>query len=96
LCPSINNDLDLVIEAKMSSGFTLENTPYRRIYALSVGHTVECIDDSINALTLVYASKCIKENIPMENLFTNFTILTFDYILKQTLENKICSCFRKK
>ena len=81
----------------MSFGLTTDNSQYyRKLYALSVGHTVDCIDDTVYTMALIFSDNCIKSNISLEDAFENIDVTKFDYHLQNILEQKICDCFRKK
>lgn len=81
----------------MSCDLTTDNTQYyRKLYSLSVGHSVDCIDETIHTMALIFSDVHIKAGIDLDNMFEDIDAQKFDYYLQRILENKICDCFLKK
>ncbi len=76
---------------------TTENMPFnKQIFSLSVGHTPDCVDETVYTMSLLFSEACLKSNLSVEAAFESIKINEFEYYLTKILEEKICDCFKKK
>ena len=80
----------------MSFELTAENIPFnKKIFALSVGHTEECVDETVYSMSLHFSEACSKANLNMAEAFKAITIAQFEDYLCNILEQKYCNCFKR-
>ena len=81
----------------MSYDLTTENIPFdKKIFALSVGHTTDCVDETVYTMSLLFSEACSKANLNSNESLKSVTISEFEYYLCKILEEKLCDCFKRK
>ena len=69
---------------------------YKKAFSLSVGHTEECVEETVQEMANMINTVCESLNAPSDKVMDGIGLEQFDDALKQILEEKDCDCFKPK
>lgn len=65
---------------------------YRRAFAHMQKHSMECIEETVTDMAIMFSKVCSVFDVPMDEVIKTITIEQFDYHLRKILDSKHCSC----
>lgn len=69
---------------------------FKNKFASMVGHTTECIEDTVNSMSASLHIECLANDTNVTDALNNLSIEDFDNDLRDLLFKKNCSCGRTK
>ena len=80
----------------MADVVTQENAPaFRKTFALSVGHTEDCIEETVTDMAGLLSKVCVTYEAPIDEIIEQIGVERFDTHLRKILEQKECDCFKR-
>jgi hypothetical protein len=86
--------IDAQCEEKFEEVNIFNEREYREKFSKEIGHTMDCIDETITDMAIIFAKVCssfAKGGIP-DQVLASMDVEQFDEHIRKILETKECNC----